>query len=624
VSERRDGYLLIEHYGAIGDLRTVALVGRNGSIDWCPLPELDSPSVFTAILDRRRGGRFRVAPAGGADGEQRYVEDTNVLETVFRGGGGTLVLTDFMPLHGSIRGTLDWEPTPDMHRVLRCEGEEVEVEVEWAPRFDYARGRTRLSREGGDFVASWEENGARLRLRGLPDGAAEVGEDAHGPVLRARFPLRGGERLALVSQYEEDGEERRDGDSFRWLERTVEAWREWARARDPGEGGRFEPETMDRAVRSGLVLKLLTHPHTGAIAAAPTTSLPEKVGGVRNWDYRYSWVRDSAIVGQALFSLGYAAEARNFLEWVERTSCERGEQGYDLKILYGLHGETDPEEIELEHLEGYRGSRPVRVGNAAAKQFQLDIYGELLRAAYELERIEGGVVPEFWPFLRSVVEETCRRWREPDTGIWEVRSDPRHFVHSKVMAWTTLNRALELAGRCGLPAPVETWEREREKIRREILSEGFDREKNSFRRAYDGDDMDAATLLIPAVGLLEGDDPRVQGTIDRVLEELTEKGMVYRYNGEDGLPGGEGIFVLCTFWLVDALALAGRLDEAREIFDGIAERASPLGLFAEEIDPETGEFRGNFPQAFSHAGFVNSAVLLARDGKPPIRDHPTP
>lgn len=606
---RAGGYLPIESYGAIGNLRTVALVGVDGSIDWCCLPHVDRPSVFAAILDHRRGGRFRVTAVGAEQSSQRYVENTNVLQTTFATAAGCLNLTDFMPLRGSILGAGVPPTAPELHRILRCEAGEVDVEVEWSPRFDYGRAPTDIQVVPGGFVARAGEE--RLTLGGLPSADVHSEDDELGPVLRARFRLSAGEQVGLVSRYGTEHARCTMEECFAALDETTAAWREWAHHCEHEEDCAFGGPWHEQVVRSALTLKLLTHPDTGAVAAAPTTSLPEEIGGVRNWDYRFSWIRDSAFTAQALCALGHRAEALDFLGWAQRVSSVKGEQPFGLQIMYGLHGETELPEIELNHLEGYRGSRPVRIGNGAAKQRQLDIYGELMSSAYEMVRMGGRLEPSLMAFLSRVADQAASRWRESDRGIWEVRGGPRHFVYSKVMCWVALDRAVRMAERWGLPGRVGVWRRERDAVRHAVLSQGFDRRQGSFVQSFGSTALDASNLLIPLMEFLPFDDPRVQGTIDRTLEHLTVDGLVYRYRAEDGLPGGEGAFVLCTFWLAEALALSGRVSEAREVFSGMAQRANHLGLLAEEIDPGTGAFLGNFPQAFSHIGLINSALYLA-------------
>ncbi|MEP6689992.1 MAG: glycoside hydrolase family 15 protein [Gemmatimonadaceae bacterium] len=611
-----DRYPPIAAHGVIGNMRTAALVAADGAVDWACLPDLDDASVFASILDARRGGRFRIAPPSAGLGTQRYVAGTNVLETMFQTATARVTLTDFMPVDGDLTGTGGpADPDPAIVRLVACDGGSAEVDVEWSPRFDYARGPVRMSRAGGVWIA--ESGGARLSLGGVPTRAgAEVtsGEDG-GPTLRARVMLGAGDRIALVTWLHADGAagERAwsdPGAAPAALERTVRAWRAWAAGDVSRHGEPLGGAWAEHVARSALVLKLLAHRHTGAIAAAPTTSLPEWIGGVRNWDYRYVWVRDAALTAQALNALRHEREARDFLTWVQGTSKASDPKAFELQIMYGLHGEKDLKEIDLPHLEGYRGSRPVRIGNAASEQFQLDIYGELMNAAFELTRMRQSIEPDLWTFLRAVADRVCERWREPDHGIWEVRTAPRHFVYSKVMAWVALDRAIRMVRHFQLTGPVARWQRQADAIRAAVLSEGYDERGGAFRQAFGDTHVDAANLLISQVGLLPHDDPRVRRNIDRTLAELTENGVVHRYLSDDGIPGSEGAFVFATCWMVDALALAGRLDEARTLFDGVAARANPLGLFAEQFDPKSGAQLGNFPQAFSHIGFVNSALRI--------------
>ena len=605
--ERADGYMPIAGYGVIGNLYTVALVAADGSIDWCCLPALDHPSVFGALLDSRRGGRFRVAPRRGHTAQQRYVERTNVLETTFDADGGRLVVTDFMPLRGSIIGCDDPDTRSEIHRILRAESGAVDVEVEWSPRPDYARRAVRLAVVGGVGVA---ESGAEwMTITGLPQEATtEIAEEGSGAALRARFRLAAGEEVVLVTRYGSGEPRPALAATPAALTETIGSWRDWVNAglhlKD------WTGEWRDAVIRSELALKLLSFPHTGAIAAAATTSLPEEIGGSRNWDYRFTWIRDAAFTVQALLAAGHHAEAVDFFTWLEHAAMA-GERMRGLRIMYGLRGETELTEIELEHLEGYRCSRPVRVGNAAALQRQHDIYGELLAAAYEFVRRGYRLEPEILSFLSRVADEACVMWREPDYGIWEVRGGPRHFVHSKVMVWVALDRALRMT-RHGLRGNVARWRHERRAVREAVLAHGYDASVGAFVQSFGSRELDASSLHIPLMEFLPFDDPRVQGTIDRTREHLMQDGLVYRYLGDDGLPGGEGAFGLCTFWMVDALALSGRVAEARELFAGLAGRANHLGLYSEEFDPHTGALLGNFPQAFSHIGLINSVLYLSR------------
>jgi GH15 family glucan-1,4-alpha-glucosidase len=599
-------YTPIEDYGVIGNLRTVALVGRDGAIDWCCLPNLDSPSVFGAILDHERGGRFRVAPERVQRREQRYVEGTNVLETIFESEHGRLVVTDFMPLSGSIEGCGGSRTESALYRLLRAEGGPVDVVLEWMPRLGYAQAPTQAMRSRTGFLA-WGGSES-LVLAGVPEGL-ELMEHELGPVVRGRFELRAGERRAFVTRWGADDVDVTLDAAQASLEETVAIWRAWL-----GKEGdrRWAGEYRDAVIRSELALKLLTNADTGAIAAAATTSLPEVLGGVRNWDYRYVWIRDAALSAQALFALGHQADAEAFVNWAERVA-QGGERDWGLQIMYGLHGEKELEEEEQPQLEGYRRSAPVRVGNGAVDQLQLDIYGELISAAYELHRLGGRLEREVREFLPHVADEACRSWQTPDYGLWELRNGPFHFVYSKVMVWMALDRALRLARAGVIRGDVERWRRTRRRIRDEVLERGFDPELGAFKQSYERSVLDASNLLFPLQEFLPFEDPRVQSTLDRTLDGLTENGLVYRYKADDGVAGVEGAFGLCTFWLVDALALSHRHDRAYEIYEGMLGRANHLGLYSEQIDPSTGAFLGNYPQAFTHLGLINSTLYLAHE-----------
>ena len=601
-----EGYKPISDYAAIGNLRSVALIGRDGSIDWCCFPHMDRGSVFAAILDHRRGGRFRISASGGETQIQEYVSDSNVVKTTFRSGAGRLTVTDFMPLEGDIHDCGKSTAPPEIHRILGCEREEIEVEVEWSPRFDYGRAATRIERMDGGWVAVGGED--VLSLGGIEEG--EIDEEDDGPVLRARLRMQKGEQRAVVTRWGTRDTACDLVESVRTMRRTVDIWREWSHREGIVHSHEWAGEWLPLIIRSALACKLLTHADTGAIAAAPTTSLPETIGGVRNWDYRFTWVRDASLTAQALISIGHSNEAVEFLHWLERVSAA-GSEDWNPRIMFGLHGEHEMPEEELEHLEGYRGSRPVNVGNGAADQFQLEVYGEFLNMGYELLRRGEKLEPEIMDFLHKSADYLHEVWEKPDQGIWEVRGEAQHFVYSKVMAWAGLDRAIHLAEGYGLEGDVERWREARDKIRETVLEKGYDEQIGAFVQAFGSKDLDAANLRIPLLEFLPFDDPRIQGTIDRTFEELTENGMVYRYLNDDGLPGKEGTFGLCTFWLVDVLALSNRLDEAEEIYEKMIAHANHVGLLPEQIDAKTGEFLGNFPQAFTHIGLINSALYLA-------------
>jgi GH15 family glucan-1,4-alpha-glucosidase len=605
-----NNYLPIEDYGIIGNLRTVALVGRNGSIDWCCFPYMDRESVFSALLDSARGGRFKVSVRRrGREvyGVQEYIPKTNILKTLFAAGGPLLTLTDFMPLRGNLDCPCTDPAVPEIRRILECHADNVEIDLEWSPQFGYGREDQRIRETAGGFTAI-SEKGSRLSLAGPPAGRIITG--GHGPALEARFTMQQGERLVLVTRWDSLEMEADLEHSLALLEETRASWESWVDEEGAVQARKWAGEWHPHVRRSSLVFKLLTIADTGSIAAAPTTSLPEEIGGVRNWDYRFTWIRDAAMTTQALISLGHSKDAVAVFHWMEEVSATHA-NGLDLRIMYGLHGETELEEIELTHLEGYRGSRPVRIGNEAATQFQLEVYGELLNTAYEMARRGHLLQPAIREFLRQVADHVCQVWQEPDYGIWEMRSGKFHFTYSKVMAWVALDRASHLAREYEYPGEPEKWAAQCEEIRKLVLEHGYNQELGSFVMSFDSDRLDAANLRIPLLEFLPIDDYRVTGTINLTMERLMENDLVYRYHADDGLPGKEGTFGLCTFWLVDVLALAGRLEEANRLFRNMLDHSNHLGLFAEQIDAKSGAFLGNFPQAFTHIGLINSALYLA-------------
>ena len=615
------GYPPLSDYGVIGNLETCALVSSDGSLDWLCFPYLGSSSVFAGILDDEAGGWFSLRPASEYESEQSYVPDTNVLRTTFTADGGTLSLTDFMPIRGERYP--DDAPRRAVFRRVTCESGTVDLEADFRPRFDYARADTTLSDSDHGVVARGDSESALLAT----DRAFDVGDAA----ATGRWSLEEGETAWFTFQY--DARTAADPERNEAVyDRTVDYWREWAIACNHPKRCFVTGPYHDEMERSALVLKLLEHWKTDAIAAAPTTSLPEDVGGVRNWDYRFNWLRDAAFTVQALYKLGHVGEARGYFEWCmnqlpDDDHSEDGTGADDpvtsplFRPLYGLREDSRLTETTLDHLEGYRESSPVRIGNDARKQRQLDVYGELVLAVYAVSKHHEGtsVADANWDAVRTIVNHVCDVWEKPDLGIWEVRSEPKQFVHSKVMCWAALDRAIRLVeegdadGPANFEGDVVRWKENRARLRERILDEGYDESKNAFTRTFEGSELDAACLRIPVVEFLPFDDDRVQGTIDAIIDELaTDDGLVYRYRGDDGLPGEENPFVMCSFWLVDALALSGRIEEAQTVFENVLSYASPHGLLAEEVDPDTGEQRGNFPQAFSHIGLVNSAVYLRR------------
>jgi GH15 family glucan-1,4-alpha-glucosidase len=616
-------YAPIDCYGAIGNTRSVALVGPGASIDWCCLPHLDSPSVFAAILDARRGGRFRIQLASSPPSEPSYVPDTNVLRTRSRDDHGVLEVLDFMPVEHPIDGRCEPVLDPAIHRMVRCTAGTANVVVEWAPRLAYATQRTSIARTAAGFVARAGDD--RLGLGGVGDDARiEEAEDG-APFVCARMRLAEGEERHVVTRWG-DASPETGSRGAGVLQRTLEAWRRWL-----GDAHqrvcRDWAEPWEREItRSELALKLLCI-DSGAIAAASTTSLPETIGGVRNWDYRYAWLRDAGMTSQALVSLGHVREASRFLGWVESIAERRPDKRLRLQIMYGVRGQETLEEEELAHLEGYRGSRPVRIGNEAAGQRQHDIYGEVMDAAFELVRSRVGLHPSLPPMLTEIADAACRTWRDPDSGIWEIRGPERHYTHSKVLSWVCLDRAIRLAKRGVLHGDVPRWRRCRDEVFQTIMDQAWSERAGAFVQSFGAEDLDASNLLMPIHELLPCHHPRVQKTIHRTLEHLTVDGLVYRYRCDDHLPGEEGAFVLTSFWLVDALALSGRVDDACTHFERLVKRLGPLGLFSEQIDPRDGAFLGNHPQAFSHLGVINSALYIAhalgnRLPKPPLLGTP--
>jgi len=592
-------YKAISDYGIIGDLHSVALVGNDGSIDWCCLPRIDSPSVFAALLDARQGGAFRIGAQEGGRQQQMYLPDTTILITRFLSPQGVGEITDFMPL---ATATQRPEAARAIVRGVKAVRGRVTFVLECAPAFDYGRLRPTIDLTHRDALFIGGDQALGLT------SPVPLRREGHG--VRATFTLSQGDERWFVLRHgtaQQAVELLGTPEAYpqQAFDATCDYW--WAWARQCTYHGRY----CEMVRRSALTLKLLTFAPTGAIVAAPTTSLPEAIGGVRNWDYRYCWLRDASLTLQALFRLGYAGEGEAFWGWV-RGCCHALADGRPMQIMYGVDGRSALPEETLDHLEGYRGSRPVRLGNAAYQQRQLDVPGEVLDAAYLYHDYGGRLDEALWEQLCGLADWVCAHWQEPDEGIWEVRGGRRHFVHSKVMCWVALDRALQLAERTGFAAPVDRWQAAKEAIRSAVLARGWNPKRAAFVQHFDTEALDASVLRLPLVGFLPAADPRMRATIDRILQELTADSLVQRYKAEetaDGLPGGEGTFSLCTFWLVDCLLQAGRLREARVIFEKMLGYANHLGLYAEEIGP-CGEALGNFPQAFTHVGLITSALHL--------------
>jgi GH15 family glucan-1,4-alpha-glucosidase len=598
-------YQPIENYGIIGDLHSVALVGLDGSIDWLCLPVFDSPSVFAAILDDQKGGRFKIAPASdGVTRKQLYWPDTNVLVTRFFTPDGVAEITDYMPIDVSTNGHGRHEL---IRRVEVVRGEMI-FRMECSPAFDYARDghETEIGAEGASF------HSPQLIL-GLASG---VPLEQHGKGVVAEFTLREEQMAVFVLRQIEPGDdcgacfsEREEEELFK---RTIEYWRRWL------SKSTYTGRWREMVHRSALTLKLLTYEPTGAIVAAPTTSLPEGIGGERNWDYRYTWIRDAAFTLYGLLRIGFTEEAEGFMGWLEDRSHDPKPDG-SLQLMYGIDGRTDLTEEILDHLEGYKGSRPVRVGNGAYDQLQLDIYGELMDAVYLYNKYGDPIWYELWTRLRGLIDWVCDNWRRKDEGIWEVRSGQQHSVYSKLMCWVALDRGLRLADKRSFPADRQRWLKVRDEIYEEIMEKGWSPERKAFVQSYGGDTLDASSLIMPLVFFVAPKGPRMLSTLDAINrppkdDGLVSNGLVFRYDVQksaDGLMGEEGTFNLCTFWLVEALTRAGRLEEARLIFEQMLGYANHLGLYAEEIGP-SGEALGNFPQAFTHLTLISAAFNLDR------------
>ncbi|HET8836522.1 MAG TPA: glycoside hydrolase family 15 protein [Gemmatimonadales bacterium] len=588
----------ISDYGLIGDMRTAALVGLDGAIDWCCLPRFDSGSVFAAILDPERGGTWSIRPAVDWTSTQRYLPRTNILETTFRTAGGVAVVTDFMPVGEDGQPS---SPHPELHRQLRCTRGRVPMQITFMPRFEYGARTTRLEQlRNGLFATDRTDQVLTLSSNKPCDWIIEQS------TATARFTVEKGDDRWLVLRYDDDDIHPADRyESARKLDITAAFWARWA------AGVRYSGPYRGMVKRSALVLKLLTHAETGAIIAAPTTSLPETIGGVRNWDYRFVWLRDAAFTLAALDAVGHRREADAFMRFLKKV-C-RHEGGGHLQIMYGIDGRRDLVERQLDHLAGYRGSRPVRVGNGAVDQLQLDVYGEVLETA-DIWRRNFEMTEGTWRVLRGLVDWVSGNWHLPDSSIWEVRGEVRHYVFSKVMSWVAMDRGIRMAEELGLDGNTAEWRVQRDALHAEILERGWSERHQSFTQAYDDDALDAAALAIPMVRFLPWNHPRVISTVQAVARELTSADgeLVYRYRQPDGLEGEEGAFSICTFWLAQALTMIGERERAERVFRRMLRHANHVGLYSEEIDPQSGAFLGNFPQAFTHIALINCAAALAR------------
>jgi GH15 family glucan-1,4-alpha-glucosidase len=593
----RHDYLPIAEHGIIGDLHSAALVGTDGTIDWYCHGRFDAPSVFGAILDAERGGFFRIAPVRCKwTSKQLYVPDTNVLITRFLSGDGVGELIDFMPVDARGQGT---HRQRLVRRVLCVRGS-MHFNAEVEPRLDYGRAAADVAvTDDGAVFASPE---LTLSL------SAPVRLERTNAGVRAEFSLDQGQSATFVLEQGEQPKPYAEDDMRELFNETVDYWLRWISA------ARYQGRWREIVRRSALTLKLLTYKPSGALIAAATTSLPEQIGGGRNWDYRFTWIRDAAFSLYALLRLGFTEEAGAFMEWLTDRFREehKGESG-PLQIMYAIDGSPNLEEQILD-LEGYRGSRPVRIGNGAADQLQLDIYGELVDSVYLYNKHGTPIYHDAWLDLSRVVDWVCKNWDQADEGIWETRGGRQHFTYSRLMCWVAVERAVRVARQRGLPADIVAWMKTRDDIYYQIMEKGWNEERGAFVQHYGSDVLDASNLLMPLVKFVSPTDPRWLSTLDRMTEELVSDTLVYRYNvraSPDGLEGDEGTFSICSFWYVEALARAGRLDRARIAFEKMLTYANHLGLFSEEIGPH-GEQLGNFPQAFTHLALISAATNLDR------------
>ncbi|MFC9797125.1 glycoside hydrolase family 15 protein [Streptomyces sp. NPDC127584] len=590
----------IDDYALIGDLQTAALVGRDGSVDWLCLPRFDSAACFASILGDEENGHWRIAPKGATScTSRRYADGTLVLETFWETRTGTVKVVDFMPQR---------DTAPDLMRIVEGVSGSVEMSSVLRLRFDYGSVVPWMRRSDGHRVAVAGPDAVWLR--------SEPPVKTWGQQFStcSTFTVDAGEKVAFVLTWHPSHEPRPDlVDPYESLEHSLADWRAWS------DRCTYRGPYRDVVLRSLITLKALTYAPTGGIMAAPTTSLPEEIGGVRNWDYRACWLRDSSLTLGALLAAGYVDEARAWRDWLLRSVA--GDPA-DLQIMYGPAGERRLPETTLPWLRGYADSAPVRTGNAAVDQFQLDVYGEVMDSLHRAH--EAGIPAEkhAWNLQLSLLGFLESTWREPDEGLWEVRGRRRHFTHSKVMAWVAADRAVRtLEADPSLPGDAARWRTMRDEIHAEVCARAFDPVRNTFTQSYGSRELDAATLLIPQVGFLPPDDPRVLGTVEAVQAELLHEGYVRRYSTDggtvDGLPGQEGTFLVCSFWLADALWLCGRREEARALFERLVALCNDVGLLAEEYDPVTDRQLGNFPQAFSHIGLVGTALALAAEDEDP-------
>lgn len=590
-------YQPIENYAVVGDLNTVALVGLNGSIDFMCFPDFDSPTVFASLLDKSKGGYFSIAPKDdNLKNKQLYLPDTNVLLTRFLREEGIAELTDFMPVE-------TMEVGKELVRMITCVHGKTDIVVECCPRFDYARANHTIEKRNDyEFLFNCADTEFTIRL------VATVPMEVRDNDIIASFSLKTGEKATFMFQYINGNSGDFDLNKFAEdsLYETINYWKDWIAK------STYRGRWAEIVNRSALVLKLMTSQKYGSIVAAPTFALPEEIGGIRNWDYRYTWIRDASFTVYTLLKLGYKKEAREFIGWVEKRCNDIGEAG-NLRLMYSLDGRNDLFETELSHLEGYKKSSPVRIGNGAYDQVQLDIYGELLDAVYLFDKHGESISYNFWLNIQHQVNWVCKNWQMEDEGIWEVRGGKKEFLYSRLLCWVALDRALKIAEAHSYPRPDE-WRIERDKIFNSIHTDFWNNDLQTFVQFKGAVTVDASTLLMPLVRFIGPKDPRWLSTLKRIEEELVSDSLVYRYRNEDkldGLSGAEGTFSMCTFWYVECLCKAGQLNKARLYFEKMLGYANHVGLYAEMLGLQ-GDHLGNFPQAFTHLGLVSAAIALDR------------
>jgi GH15 family glucan-1,4-alpha-glucosidase len=589
-------YRTISDYGIIGDCYSCALISSNGSIDWACFPRFDSPSVFGRLLDKEKGGFFEILPKLESKYSREYIQDTNVLLTTIKNEAGEIKITDFMPMFNSSGKRV----SNHLIRIIECMKGEAKLDIKVVPKFNYSLETPVL-----EFI-----NNTSVKFVGKKESLileSDVPTSIEDASIFSSISMKAGEKKRILLTHKGPETNTNEGIQFQdcenCLERTIKYWEEWA------QKCTHQGKYRDLIIRSTLALKLMTYEPTGAFVAAPTTSLPEEIGGVRNWDYRFTWLRDASLTVDSLLATGHQEEALAYQDWVCHIAniCKE-----DLQIVYGLGGERVLEEKTLDHLEGYEESRPVRIGNEAYIQFQLDTFGEILDCVHLCRQAGFDKESSYWNDFYIIVDWVCHNWQSPDKGIWEIRSEPKQFVHSKVMAWVALDRGIKAAEELDLPCPnLQNWKKARNEIYSDIMAKGWSDKTQSFTQHYEVEHLDASNLRISLVGFIPHSHPKMVSTVNRTLEKLTKHKLVYRYLGaEDGIEGGESTFAICTFWLIENLAAQGRYREAEECMERILSCLSDLKLLAEEIEPVTKRQLGNFPQAFSHIGLIRAAMAL--------------